>query len=639
MAPSTGSDSPDLLIRNALIFDGNGGRPFTGDVAVRAGRIQQIGANLGASGAKQVVDADGRWLMPGLLDIHTHLDLEVELDTRLPEVVRHGTTTVVVGNCSLGMAFGAQLRNGENPIVDCFARVENLPKPVLQKAVERADWEGTGAYMEHLEQLSLGPNIVPLVPHSMLRVEAMGLQGSIERDPSEAELQRMEELLEQSMQQGYAGFSTDALPFHYLANDPHRKTRIPTQFGSYAELKRLTGVVRRHGRVWQATPPKDNPLQTFRNFALTSGRLFGRPLKVTAVAALDVVANRALSRLALLMTRLLNSAFMNGHFRLQALAAPFRVYADGIITPLAEETPAFRELNELDLDDREGRRKLLQNPDYRQRFRAAWFKDKKGFSVHRIKRWLGAMDDTLRRDLSDMCVTERPLPCWEGLDLGVIYGRYQAWRAGEAVLAEEERVFTELNCAVEDDCDFFMALLEHFDTDLRWSVLAANDRPETVRKLLFDEQILPGFNDSGAHLTNMAFYDGNLRGLQLAQREGLAAVARHVARLTREPAAFFGLDVGTLEAGAQADMTLIDPVALSRYVSEQHTKLQYRDVFDHEQMVNRSPGVVSGVWIAGHRAWDGKDFDPALGVTPMGRPLRVNATPAADAKVDVQRAA
>lgn len=630
---------PDLLIRNALIFNGSGEKPFTGDIAVTNGRISDIGAHLNADAAQEVIDADGKWLLPGLLDIHTHLDLEVELDARLPEVVRHGTTTVVVGNCSLGLAFGAQLSDGQNPIVDCFARVENLPKPVLQKAVERVDWDSTESYLRHLEQLPLGPNIVPLIPHSMLRVEVMGLKASIEREPTEDEVQQMEHLLEQGMQQGYAGFSTDALPFHYLANDPHRKTKIPTQFGSYDELKRLTNVVRRYDRVWQATPPKDDRLKTFRNFALTSGRLFGKPLKVTAVAALDVVANRALSRLALLMSRIFNSRLLAGNFRLQALAAPFRVYADGIITPLAEETPAFRELNELDLEDREGRIKLLQDASYRERFRAAWFKDKKGFSIDRVKRWLGVMEDTLRRDLDDMRMTERPLPCWEGLTLATVYQRYLAWRANEAVLPEEADAFSELNCAIDDDCDFFMALLERFDTDLRWSVLAANDCAKTVRKLLFDEQVLPGFNDSGAHLTNMAFYDGNLRGLKLAQHEGLMTVARHVSRLTREPAEFFGLDAGTLQVGVQADIVLIDPLSLSRYNSEEHTSLRYRDVFAHEQMVNRSKGVVRGVWIAGKRAWDGEDFDASLGVVPMGRPLRVNTSDVAAAPEKVRRAA
>ena len=82
--------------------------------------------------------------MPGLLDIHTHLDLEVELAPGLPESVRHGTTTVVVGNCSLGTAFGAQRRNGDDPILDCFTRVENMPKPVLRKVVDRIDWHTTG---------------------------------------------------------------------------------------------------------------------------------------------------------------------------------------------------------------------------------------------------------------------------------------------------------------------------------------------------------------------------------------------------------------------------------------------------------------------------------------------------------------
>ena len=83
-------------------------------------------------------DADGQWLTPGLLDIHTHEDLEAELDPGLPEVLRHGTNSVVVGNCSIGLAFGNQRQSAldpsQDPIVDCFARVENIPKTVLSKA-------------------------------------------------------------------------------------------------------------------------------------------------------------------------------------------------------------------------------------------------------------------------------------------------------------------------------------------------------------------------------------------------------------------------------------------------------------------------------------------------------------------------
>ncbi|MEJ2604547.1 MAG: amidohydrolase family protein, partial [Gammaproteobacteria bacterium] len=335
----------DLLIRGARVFDGSGELPRNEDIAVRDGRIAARGVGLPEAGAAQVIDATGKWLMPGLLDIHTHFDLEVEIAPGLPEAVRHGTTTVVVANCSLGLAFGNQRRDGTDPVVDCFARVENVPKHVLSKVADRADWEDSGAYLDHLDSLPLGANIVTLIPHSMLRIEVMGLQDSISREPTEAELDRMASLLDRGMRQGYAGLSTDALPFHYLANDPHRDRKIPTQYGSYGELKRLTDVVRRHGRVWQATPPKDSIAQTLRNLLLTSGRLHGRPLKTTVVAALDVATNRGIAKLGILLARLLNSRAVDGRFALQALAGRFKIWSEGPINPIFEEIPVLRRLN------------------------------------------------------------------------------------------------------------------------------------------------------------------------------------------------------------------------------------------------------------------------------------------------------
>ena len=120
----------DTLIKNALVFDGTGEAPVRESLALRDGRIAARGPALDETRATEVVDARGQWLMPGLLDIHTHLDLEVDLDPRLPEVVRHGTTTVLVGNCSLGTCFGKQQEGDQDPIVDCFTRVENIPKSV-----------------------------------------------------------------------------------------------------------------------------------------------------------------------------------------------------------------------------------------------------------------------------------------------------------------------------------------------------------------------------------------------------------------------------------------------------------------------------------------------------------------------------
>ena len=128
----------DRLITGAKVFDGSGGAGAQLDIAIKDGRVAAQGENLPREQAAVVDDARGAWMVPGLLDIHTHEDLEVELDAGLPEVVRHGTTSVVVGNCSIGLAFGAQRNNEQDPIVDCFARVENIPKTVLRKAAEKA---------------------------------------------------------------------------------------------------------------------------------------------------------------------------------------------------------------------------------------------------------------------------------------------------------------------------------------------------------------------------------------------------------------------------------------------------------------------------------------------------------------------
>ena len=103
----------DLLITGAKVFDGEGTPGRIEDVAVANGNVVARGASLPASQAKQCVDAAGKWFIPGMLDIHTHLDLEVEVAPALDEVVRHGTTTVLVGNCSLGTCFGSQETNGQ----------------------------------------------------------------------------------------------------------------------------------------------------------------------------------------------------------------------------------------------------------------------------------------------------------------------------------------------------------------------------------------------------------------------------------------------------------------------------------------------------------------------------------------------
>jgi N-acyl-D-aspartate/D-glutamate deacylase len=608
---------PELLIRNALVFDGTGAPPAREDVAVRDGRITERGPALQAAHAERVVDARGLWLMPGLLDIHTHLDLELELAPGLPESVRHGTTTVVVGNCSLGTAFGSQRRQGDDPILDCFTRVENIPKSVLRKVVDRMDWDTTAGYLRHLDSMPLGPNVVPLIPHSMLRIEVMGTAAAVSRAPTEAELRRMRELLAAAMQQGYAGFSTDAIPFHYLANAPHTDKRIPAQHATLAELGSLLGIVRRHDRVWQCTPDASRRFATFLRFFFTSGRLHGRPLRTSALTAVDLTHERRTWRLFPLIARLLNSRLVDGRFHFQVLGTPFRMYAEGAICPIFEEFESSRQLMALDIENAAGRHAIMATDEFGELFVREWHDP-------------GAVS-TFNRDLDALRVERCPVPEWCGESFGAILSRlreFQSGRADAARSAAEAAALESFPSPIGHDGAFLLHLLRRYDRELRWWFVVANDRPEILKRLLFDEHMLPGFNDSGAHLINLAFFDGNLLTLQVAARESIALVSRAVRRLTREPAEFFGIDAGRLEPGAQADLVLIDPEALLRYDTDANRRMIRRDIFEHDQLVNRSDGVVSAVFIAGEQVWDGRDVTPALGTRKLGRALTAGVKPA-----------
>ncbi len=600
----------DLLIRNALVFDGTGAPPTHEDVAIRDGRIAARGPSLDSSTAGRVLDARGLWLMPGLLDIHTHLDLELELAPGLPESVRHGTTTVVVGNCSLGTAFGSQRSGDDDPILDCFTRVENIPKSVLRKVVDRIDWDTTAGYLAHLDSLPLGPNVVPLIPHSMLRIEVMGTDAAVSRAPTEAELKRMRELLEAAMQQGYAGFSTDAIPFHYLANAPHTDKRIPAQHASLGELRSLLEIVRRHDRVWQCTPDVANRVATFLRFFFTSGRLFGTPLRTSALTAVDLTHARQTWKLFPAIANLLNSKLVDGRFHFQVLGTPFRMYAEGGICPIFEEFESSRKLMALDIEDAAGRRAIMASDEFGAVFVREWH-DARAVS-------------TFNRDLDALRVERCPVPEWCGETFGAILRRLRDFQSGHAEAARSDTEAAALRSfpsPVGREGEFLLHLLRRYDRELRWWFVVANDRPQVLKDLLFHEHMLPGFNDSGAHLINLAFFDGNLLTLQVAARDSIELVARAVQRLTREPAEFFGIDAGRLEPGAQADLVLIDPEALKRYDTDANRSMVRRDIFDHDQLVNRSDGVVTAVFIAGEQVWDGREVTPALGTRKLGRAL------------------
>lgn len=614
----------DTLIKNAKVFN-NGDDPVVQDVAIANGKIIARGKAITANNVGRVVDAEGLWLMPGLFDIHTHYDLELEVAPGLSESTRHGTTSVVIANCSLGLAFGSQRDGTNDPIVSCYARVENIPKTVLKDCADSITWNNPKAYLDHLEQLNLGPNVAVLFPHSMLRIDAMGFDNSVTRDPTSAELNSMADTLSDALKSGYAGFSTDALPFHYLAAQPHCEKTIPTQFAKYGELKQLAQVVREQESTWQATPPKDSVIGTLRTFLLTSGRLHGKPLRTTVVAALDIANNWKLSRMVKTLSKLLNSSLVRGDFHMQALGAPFKIWSDGAITPIAEEIPELRRLNETDLEDREARQKIMHEPDYIKSFKAMWMRGKQGWNLDRLKRKLNLEDFAFNRTLADMTVDRCPQKNWEGMDFQSVFDRVvliKQDKCQEPVTKAEQKLVQKDFFWIADEGDFMLQMLRTFDTDLTWSTVTANRDLKVVRELLMNPKLLPGFNDSGAHLTNMAFYDVNLRSLQLAAQGGDKDVSYMVKRLTKDAADVFGVAGGTVDEGDIADLILIDPEQLASYDGEGNVQRIHREEFKHEQLVNRSDGVVPFVMIGGHAAWENNEFTSDLGQKPMGRLLR-----------------
>ena len=615
----------DLLVTGAKVLDGEGTPGRIEDVAIKDGVVAARGRDLPREAAAQSVDAKGQWLLPGMLDIHTHLDLEVEVAPALEEVVRHGTTTVLVGNCSLGTCFGAQETEGQEPIVDCFTRVENIPKKVLRKCAEAMTWDNPEDYLKHFESLNLGPNIAAFVPHSMLRIEVMGLDASISRAPTELELQKMEQILAGAMELGYLGLSTDGLPFHYLSNDPHTDKRIPTQFASFKELRRLLKVVRNYDRVWQTTPIIENRLKALFYFTLTSGRLFGKPLKTSALSAMEMTAAPNSSKLFLGVAKLLNSKLLDGRLHFQALGTNFRVWSDGIVSPLFEELSSTAELIALEYDDYEGRQRLMHDPEWVERFRKEWRHGRTGDDFASWKAKRGLPDSLVIREPEKLIFDGAPCSNWDGESFADVMARAQKFQTGDpsVVRSDSEReAFEKIDLPLADDADFALHMLRSYDKSFRFYADVANAENRSTLEFLLHENTLPGFNDSGAHITNMAFFDSNLMSLKLAKEQGEDVVAKVVKRLTKDPADTFGLDAGSLAIGARADMVLINPEALDGWEPDQTRELVYREIFEHEQMVNRPSGIVGSVYIAGELAWDGETgAGPTLGNRPLGRYL------------------
>lgn len=244
----------DLIIRNARVVDGTGNAWFRADVAVQGDRIARMGDLTGAP-ARQTLDAEDRYLAPGFIDIHTHSDFTLPRLPRAESLVAQGVTTEVTGNCGLTPYPVAPDR------LDLLQRYTNFMGSQLDW-----DWRSTGDYLDGLERLPLGHNVIPQVGHGSVRIAAMGFEN---RPPTDDELAVMQKLVAQALAQGAWGLSSGLI-------------YTPGTYANTAELVALCQVVRKYGGFYSTHLRSEaDGLVPAVEEALTIGREAGVPVQLS----------------------------------------------------------------------------------------------------------------------------------------------------------------------------------------------------------------------------------------------------------------------------------------------------------------------------------------------------------------------
>jgi N-acyl-D-aspartate/D-glutamate deacylase len=584
--------SYDVIIRNGLWFDGSGTAPQIRTLGIRDGVVSAVSPGpLDEEGCPDVIDAAGKWIVPGFIDVHTHYDAEVLLDPGLRESVRHGVTTVLLGNCSLSTVYA-----NSDDAADLFSRVEAVPRKFVLGALEdKKTWATPAEYVRALDDLPLGPNVSSMLGHSDLRTAVLGLDRATTDGvrPSDAELDRMARMLEQALDAGLLGMSGMDAPIDKLDGERYRSRALPSTFATWRERRKLIAVLRRRRRILQSAPNTKNPLEALM-FFLTSSRMFGRRpgVRMSLLVSADAKSAPGAVHVFGPGIRLLNKVF-GSLVRFQHLPVPFELYSDGIDLPVFEEFGAGTAA--LHLRDQIERNQLLGDTEYRRRFRRSFDRKKLGPTL-----W--------HRDFHDATIVECPDTTLIGKTFGQI---------------ADERGLHPLDA-------FLDVLVENGERNVRWTTIVANHRPKHLDKLAAEPSIHMGFSDAGAHLRNMAFYNFALRLLKRtldADRAGrpFLTIERAVYRLTAEVADWFGLDAGTLREGDRADFVVIDPEGLDESVDGYHEETVpfYGGL---SRMVNRNDAAVVATGVNGAVVYRDGTFREGYGTTAKsGHFLRADA--------------
>ncbi|MGE0416413.1 MAG: amidohydrolase family protein [Acetobacteraceae bacterium] len=508
----------DIVIRGGTIMDGNGGTPFTGDVAVSDGRIAAIGRVVG-SGTEEI-DAKGLSVTPGFVDIHTHYDGQAAWDSHLAPSSWHGVTTVVMGNCGVG--FAPVRRNTQEAVIALMEGVEDIPGPCLHEGLDWT-WESFGEYLTALERRRHDIDFCALLPHAPLRVYVMGDRALNLEDANQEDIARMRALTAEAVRAGAFGFSTSRTIAHKtLAGDP-----TPTLRAQEAELMGIALGLKDAGAGFIEMTSDWNTPDPATEFAMVRRvmQASGRPL----VFSLNQRHDRTTAWMDLL--ELSTQAAKDG-LPVRCVVPPRPIGAllglTGSQNPFAG-TRTYHAIADLPLAER---LQAMRNPEIRARIVTEDPSEFNTWSLltrvgyERMFRFTDPLNYTPSREDSVTSIASRE-------------GRTPQEVAYDMLIEDEGRGF------------IFACLVNYANYDL-----------EAVKTMYGRDHVMPGLSDGGAHVafisdgsfpTFLFSYWGRDRG---ADRMPLHDLVR---RQTREPARFAGLnDRGVLEVGKKADINVID---------------------------------------------------------------------------------